>query len=72
MSRDDAGPISATAGPERVVLSAELQGEIEAASEELPAAWRDAIVLTGGSACSAAASKCSRSRSSTVTERWPA
>jgi len=43
---DDAETSSPAAGPECVVLSAELQGKIEAALEELPAAWREAIVLT--------------------------
>jgi RNA polymerase sigma-70 factor, ECF subfamily len=44
--REDAEPASAAAGPERSVMSAELQGEIEAAMGELPTAWREAIVLT--------------------------
>ena len=43
---DDVAPASAAAGPERLVLSTELQGQIEAALEALPATWREAIVLT--------------------------
>lgn len=46
IQRDDVESASPAAGPERLVLSTELQGQIEAALGELPATWREAIVLT--------------------------